>query len=143
MPARKPTPEAVDGSVPVESHRRRFRVSLRWVILVATLAAGLVPVALMTWSSIAQDRTEHRQSLALATKALDDNSIAFLEAQTAQTAGAISQFLDERVEDTRSAVLLPRTPETYLAFSQAHMGTIRYPTRGQPAPREQRDTVPI
>src|SRR5262249_39630458 len=120
MLARDPTPETDEGAAALGTPPRRFRVSLLWVILFATPAAGLIPVAVLTWSSIAQDRSEHQQSLAIATQALDDTSRVFLETQTAQTAAAIAQFLEARVADARSAALLPRTPEAYLGFSQAH-----------------------
>jgi HAMP domain-containing protein len=118
-------------------------VSLRWVILVATLVAGLVPLALISWNSIDQYQSANQQATAIATKALDDKSISFLQVQTVQTADAIARFLDERVEDTTSAVLVPRTPEAYLTFYQAHTGQIWYPTGSKDGPKDRRDTVPL
>src|SRR5581483_5731488 len=58
-------------------------------------------------------------------------------------AEAISSFLDARVQDTRAATVVSRTPEAYLALYQAHAAVLWYPSGTPAAPQETRREVPL
>lgn len=101
-----------------------FRSGVFRRILLAIVIVSLVPLlgigglALLTGNQAGED------SIAVSRQALDAKSAEALELRAVETASTIARFLEAREADLRTLALLPRTSETYLAFSQAHHGDL-------------------
>jgi HAMP domain-containing protein len=122
-----------------------FRWSLFWQILLATLLVGLVPLALVSYTSFAAITDTGATAERTAKEELDAKSIEALEVRAEETAAQISAFLDSRAQDTRYAALLPTSPEAYLSFYRSRNGYLWF-LRGSPeapAPTQARRLVPV
>lgn len=138
-----PGASAGQSSSPTKARARHIKLSLVWVILLATLAAGLVPLAMTSYNAINVYQRASDQAAGVATDALDQKSIDFLQVRVNQVSDSISRFLQERVQNTRTAALLPRNADSYLAFYRAEQGVLWYPAGTSSNVEERRESVPL
>ena len=137
--ARRPASPPAQPAAP----RRAGRISLLGQILLATLVAGLLPLALISYSALTGYTAASQKATDSAVQLLDDQALQELQTRATQTADTIARFLEARVDDTRSLTLIPPTPEAFLAFNRMHGREIRYPVGSAEAPQEQRQRIPM
>lgn len=123
--------------------RRSIRIPLLLRLTAATLVAGLLPLLVLSISSIGQYRGASDKVEGQAVEILDEKALDELQTRTRQAANSIATFLDERVADTLSARQVPRTPEAYQELSQIGWGNMWFWGGKADAPEEATQTVPI
>lgn len=119
------------------------RFGLIWRFLVAALLIGLVPLALISLFAINGYQAAGDQATEVTRATLDEKSLDALQLRTVETANAIARFLEERVQDTRTAALLPRDAQTYSDFLAARHAEVWYLGGTNAAPVERREQAPI
>lgn len=119
------------------------RFGLIWRFLVAALVIGLVPLGLISWFAVNGYQAAGDQATELTRATLDEKSLDSLQLRTVETANAIARFLEERVQDTRTAALLPRDAETYAAFLAARSAEVWFLDGTNAAPYERREDLPL
>src|SRR5512139_2882637 len=97
-----------------------FRSGIFRRILLSLLAVSLAPLLVIGGLALRSGDEAGTESIDLSRKALDAKSTEMLELRSVETANAIARFLQDRESDLKSLVLLPRTPEAYQSFVQAH-----------------------
>lgn len=124
-------------------HEQKISLSLTWLILGAMLLAGLVPLAVLSVSAVAEYEAARVEATSAATTALDDKSIAYLQIWSEQVAKHINEFLDARARDTRIVAHLPRTADAYLNFYDESQGDLWYETGPASAPVQHHARAPL
>lgn len=119
------------------------RFGLIWRFLVAALLIGLVPLALISLFAVNGYQAAGDQATEVTRATLDQKSLDALQLRTVETANAISRFLEERVQDARTATLLPRNAQAYTAFLAARHAEVWYLDGSNAAPAERREQLPI
>lgn len=104
-----------------------IRFGLLTKMVFAIVLAGFVPLLVLSINSLTGYRTASTQAAAIAKSALDDKSTNSLRLQAVAAAQQISLILNEAVEDSFAAALLPRTPAAYQQFYNTHQHLLRYP----------------
>lgn len=122
---------------------QRRGLGLLWRFLIALLGISLVPLILLSITALLGYRTASQQASDTAVTLMDDKSLKTQQLRTVETAGAVARFLEARVQDTRAAALLPRTPEAYLALAQTYRSELWYLGGSNAAPVEVRTMAPI
>jgi HAMP domain-containing protein len=120
-----------------------FRFGLLWRFLIAALLIGLVPLGLISLFAINGYQAAGDQATEVTRATLDQKALDSLQLRTVETAGAITRFLEDRVQDTRSATLLPRNVEAYAAFLADRHAEVWYIGGTNAAPEERREQAPI
>ncbi len=95
---------------------KRSQVSLFWQILFATLLVSIIPLALVSYTSFSAISETGETAGAVAESELDSISIDALRVRAEQTAVQITDFLEQRVEDTLYATELPVSESDFSAF---------------------------
>ena len=121
----------------------RFHLGLLWKIMLATLVAGLLPLSLFSFIALRGSQDASQQATKAATEGLDAKTLETFQVQAAQIAQGISRLLEESVQDTRAATLLPRTPQAYLDFFRIHRSPITYPIGSADSPQITRADLPL
>jgi HAMP domain-containing protein len=101
-----------------------FRSGVFRRLLLSSLLVSLLPLVVLGAFTLHSIRNAGEEAIALSRVALDEKSAEALEVRTVETARAVARFLEDREADLRALALLPRSPEAYLAFSQAHQGEL-------------------
>ncbi len=122
---------------------RGIRFGLLWRFLLAALLIGLVPLALISWFAINGYQAAGDQATEVTRTTLDEKSLDSLQLRTVETANAIARFLEERVQDTRTAALIPRDAQTYAAFLAARHAELWFLDGTNTAPQERREQAAI
>jgi HAMP domain-containing protein len=122
---------------------RGVRFGLIWRFLIAALLIGLVPLALISWFAINGYQAAGDQATEVTRATLDQKSLDALQLRTVETANAIARFLEERVQDTRTAALIPRDAPSYTAFLASRHAELWFLDGTNAAPFERRTQAPI
>jgi HAMP domain-containing protein len=104
--------------------KQKVKIGIFWQILVATLIAALLPLLLNALIAFEGYQTASDEATSATKEVLDERSLQSLQLRTVETANAISLFLQNAVQDTRSFALIPPTAVNYQQFYHAHTGEI-------------------
>lgn len=119
----------------------KLRLSLLWRILLATLLAGIVPLALSSYLALQGSKDNNKEAIEAATAALDTNAVRRLQLLARDGSQAITNLLEETVQETLSASLLARNSQTYLNFYQNRYTDIYYAIGSDKAPGKLTETI--
>jgi len=118
---------------------RWFRSGIFRKVLLSILVVSLLPLVILGGLTLRSTGEAGDMAIVHSREALDAKAAEALELRTVETAHAIADFLRGRETDLRTASLLPRTADAYLAFYQAHQGELWLLEDGQ----EMRQSVPL
>ncbi|EFO79965.1 histidine kinase [Oscillochloris trichoides DG-6] len=122
---------------------RGVRVGLVWRFLLAALLIGLAPLGVISFFAINGYQEAGDQATEVTRATLDEKSLDSLQLRTVETANAIARFLEDRVQDARTATLIPRDAAAYTTFLAAHQTEVWYLGGTNAAPVELREMMPI
>ncbi|MBN2146330.1 MAG: HAMP domain-containing protein [Anaerolineales bacterium] len=99
---------------------KTFKFSLFWKILLATFAAGLIPLLLITFRSVTAINATGKAAQDVAAQELDEKSIEALQVRATEIVHQISALLEASVEDTLYVAQLIPDENAYLDFYRSH-----------------------
>jgi hypothetical protein len=105
---------------------RPLRLGLFYKILLASFVAGLLPLLLIAYRSVAAIVETGETAQGVAARELDNKSIESLQVRAAQTAERISALLEQSVQDTIYVTHLDPDPQVYLGYYYSRLGTLWY-----------------
>ncbi len=122
--------------MPAKKRRLRPRFGVLFKVLLVILVCALIPLGLLTvvaieggYASVTRTALEgltrmKERAIPLSKQALDKRARDSNELWAYDTAHRIARFLYEREEDLRALAILPRDPDAYLSFYQAHTAPV-------------------
>ncbi|NTV63219.1 MAG: hypothetical protein HGA65_06745, partial [Oscillochloris sp.] len=122
---------------------RGIRFGLLWRFLLAALLIGLVPLGMISLFAINGYQAAGDQATEVTRATLDQKALDSLQLRTVETANAIARFLEERVQDARTATLLPRDATSFAAFLATRHAEVWYLAGTNDTPVERREQAPI
>src|SRR4051794_36963632 len=121
--------------------RPPLSLGLLWKIMLATLLAGLIPLAFLSLNALQASAPARTEASTAAVAALDQKEQTTLRIEMTQTVQTISRILQNSVQDTLAVAALPHTANSYLPFYQAHHQPISYPGDNPETAVEQQEQI--